>query len=119
LLLEAREIISSFQGMIRRKCAELDPWLERARASLVTSFANDVLKDNAAISTAIVSPWSNGQTEGQITKLKLVNAKCTAEENSTCSKPASSAPHRAASTKSASEPILHHARPHHQTIWSF
>ena len=36
------------------------------------SFANGVLKDKAAVSAAITSPWSNGQTEGQITKLKLV-----------------------------------------------
>jgi hypothetical protein len=45
---------------------------ERARTSLVASFANSVIKDQAAVSAAITSPWSNGQTEGQITKLKLV-----------------------------------------------
>ena len=59
--------------MIRRKSqADLDPWIERARASPVASFANGVIKDKAAVSAAITSPWSNGQTEGQITKLKLV-----------------------------------------------
>jgi transposase len=73
LLLEARQIIVAFQAMIRKKClADLDPWLERARSSLVASFANGVTKDQAAVSAAITSPWSNGQTEGQITKLKLV-----------------------------------------------
>ncbi len=73
LLVEAREIIASFQSMIRRKSlADLEPWLERARSSLVASFANGVIKDQAAVSAAITSPWSNGQTEGQITKLKLV-----------------------------------------------
>ncbi|WP_247446261.1 transposase, partial [Bradyrhizobium sp. 197] len=51
---------------------ELEPWLERARASLVMSFANGVIKDKAAVSAAITTSWSNGQTEGQITKLKLV-----------------------------------------------
>jgi transposase len=40
--------------------------------ALVASFANGVIKDQAAVSAAITSPWSNGQTEGQITKLKLV-----------------------------------------------
>jgi transposase len=50
----------------------LDPWIDRARASIVASFANGVVKDKAAVSAAITSPWSNGQTEGQITKLKLV-----------------------------------------------
>ena len=73
LLVEAREIITVFQAMIRKKSlTELDPWLERARASLVASFANGVTKDKAAVIAAITSSWSNGQTEGQITKLKLV-----------------------------------------------
>jgi transposase len=72
-LTEARDIIAAFQSMIRRKCAaDLAPWLARARNSLVASFAAGVLKDQAAIRMAITSPWSNGQTEGQITKLKLV-----------------------------------------------
>jgi transposase len=73
LLVAARELVASFQAMVRKKSlADLEPWLERARASLVASFANGVSKDKAAVSAAITSPWSNGQTEGQITKLKLV-----------------------------------------------
>jgi transposase len=39
---------------------------------LVTSFASGVAKDEAADRAAIALPWSNGQTEGQITNLKLV-----------------------------------------------
>ncbi|MET4071993.1 transposase [Bradyrhizobium sp. S3.2.6] len=46
--------------------------MERASASLVISFANGVIKDKAAVSAAITTSWSNGQTEGQITKLELV-----------------------------------------------
>jgi transposase len=73
LLVEARDIVALFQGMVRKKSlADLDPWLERARSSLVAPFANGVAKDKAAVSAAITLPWSNGQTEGQITKLKLV-----------------------------------------------
>lgn len=73
LLVEARELIAAFQAMIREKSvADLGPWLERARTSLVASFANGVIKDQTAVAAAITSPWSNGQTEGQITKLKLV-----------------------------------------------
>jgi transposase len=73
LLAEAREVIVDFQAMIRRRSlADLDPWLERAKSGLVVSFANGVIKDKAAVSAAIYSSWSNGQTEGQITKLKLV-----------------------------------------------
>jgi len=73
LLVEAREVVAAFHAIIRKKAhADLNPWLERARASLVASFANGVTKDQAAVSAAITSSWSNGQTEGQITKLKLV-----------------------------------------------
>ncbi len=69
VLIEARE----FHGMIRRKAEEgLTSWIERARASLVASFASGVVRDEAAVRAAITSPWSNGQTEGQITRLKLV-----------------------------------------------
>jgi transposase len=69
LLVEAREIIAAFHAMIRRKSqADLDPWIERARASPVASFATGVIKDKAAVSAAIAVRWSNGQ----ITKLKLV-----------------------------------------------
>ena len=72
-LVEAREIIADFHMMIRRKAAAgLVPWIERARTSLVSSFASGVAKDEAAVRAAITMPWSNGQTEGQITRLKLV-----------------------------------------------
>ena len=59
--------------MIRSKAAEkLDSWLTDAKTSLVRSFANGVERDIDAVRNAIISPWSNGQTEGQITKLKLI-----------------------------------------------
>jgi transposase len=72
-LVEARAIIAAFQAMVRNKVdAELTAWIARARSSLVASFASGVAKDEAAVRAAISLPWSNGQTEGQITKLKLV-----------------------------------------------
>jgi transposase len=72
-LVEAREIITEFHLMIRRRLETgLIPWIERARASLIASFANSVARDEAAVRGAITSSWSNGQTEGQITRLKLV-----------------------------------------------
>jgi transposase len=70
-LVEAREVIAAFQEMIRAKdVASLSSWLERAAGSLVASLGKVVNKDRAAVSAALSSPWSNGQTEGQITKLK-------------------------------------------------
>jgi transposase len=41
-------------------------------ASPLASFAAGIRADRDAAAAAIVEPWSNGQTEGQITKLKLV-----------------------------------------------
>ena len=73
-LVEAREIIAQFHLMIRRKTeAGLITWIERAHAGLVAWFASGVAKDDAAVRAAITSIWSNGQTEGQITSLKLVS----------------------------------------------
>jgi hypothetical protein len=73
-LVDAREIITQFHLMIRRRLETgLTPWIESAPvASLIASFASGVARDEAAVRAAITSSWSNGQTEGQITRLKLV-----------------------------------------------
>lgn len=72
-LAKARVLLDRFQAMIRRKAGrELDPWIADAGPSLLASFARGVVRDRAAVQAAILEPWSNGQTEGQITKLKLV-----------------------------------------------
>ncbi|MGY3146343.1 transposase [Bradyrhizobium sp. USDA 3397] len=87
-LVEAREIIAEFHLMMRRRAApELSPWIERARASLVASFAPGVTNDEAAVRPAINLPWSNGQREGQITRLKLVRRQMYTAAKSICSKP--------------------------------
>ena len=73
LLVTARDIIADFHLMIRREAeSQLVSWIDRARDSLVSSFGNGMVKDSQAVRAAIVSPWSNGKTEGQITKLELV-----------------------------------------------
>ena len=49
-LFEARDIIAAFHAMIRRKAvSKLPPWIERARETLVASFASGVAKDEAAV----------------------------------------------------------------------
>jgi transposase len=53
----------------------LASWVHVARASDVPelrSFAAGLLRDWAAVQAALTSPWSNGQTEGQVTRLKLL-----------------------------------------------
>ena len=72
-LAEAGSLVARFQAMIRTKAAtELDDWIEQARVSLIAPLARGIAKDVAAIRAAITEPWSNGQTEGQVTRLKLV-----------------------------------------------
>ena len=59
--------------MIRKKLADdLEPWIADAGKGLIASFVKGIIRNNAAVRAAITEPWSNGQTEGQITKLKLV-----------------------------------------------
>lgn len=72
-LVEAREIVAAFHIMIRKKVqASFQPWVAQAKESLMSSFPNGINRDQAAVLAAITSPWSSGQVEGQITKLKLV-----------------------------------------------
>jgi transposase len=56
-----------FPSGIARLARRLHP-----RRSLVASSASGVARDEPAVRAAITLPSSNGQTEGQITKLKLV-----------------------------------------------
>ena len=72
-LFEARDLVDRFHEIMRQqKAADLDPWIVAAIASPLSSFAKGIIADRDAVQAAIIQPWSNGQTEGQITKLKLV-----------------------------------------------
>ena len=72
-LIEARALVDRFQAMVRTKNnADLDAWITEAKTSLVASFVTGIVQDKAAVSAALTEPWSNGQVEAQITKLKLV-----------------------------------------------
>ena len=72
-LAHARSLVDQFQAMIRTKAsADLDGWIEQARTSLIAPLVRGVARDVAAIRAAITEPWSNGQTEGQITRLNLI-----------------------------------------------
>ncbi len=72
-LAKARELVERFQAMIRRRKGEtLETWIDAAMASPLASFAAGIRADRDAVAAAIVEPRANGQTQGQITKLKLV-----------------------------------------------
>lgn len=72
-LATARNLMEWFHRMFRvRDTDALASWVTDARASLLASFGKGIVADLAAVRAALTEPWSNGQTEGQITKLKLV-----------------------------------------------
>lgn len=72
-LADVRILVERFGTMIRKRAvAELDGWIEQARTSLIAPLARGVARDAAAIRAASTEPWSNGQTEGQINRLKLI-----------------------------------------------
>lgn len=50
----------------------LSKWRNDAETSEIASFARGLRADQDAVAAALREPWSNGQTEGQITKLKLI-----------------------------------------------
>ena len=70
------ELARTFVDMVRQKKPEaLDPWLEMCAASSVKAlrtFAAGLKQDDQAVRSALELPWSNGQTEGQVTRLKFL-----------------------------------------------
>ncbi len=72
----AYELSQDFLGMLKeRRAQELKGWIRAAKSSQVTelkSFAKSVQQDDAAISAACSLPWSQGQVEGQINRLKCL-----------------------------------------------
>jgi transposase len=72
-LATARDLLERFHRMLRARDAHaLAPWVADTSGSLFASFGRGIRADLAAVKAALTEPWSNGQTEGQITKLKLV-----------------------------------------------
>lgn len=54
---------------------KLSAWLKEAEDSSLSeirTFAKGVRQDEAAIRAAIILPWSSGQVEGQVNRLKLI-----------------------------------------------
>ena len=59
----------------QRDAAAFDPWLDRAGGGDIAEFrscAKSMRQDYAAIAAALREPYSNGPTEGNVTRLKLV-----------------------------------------------
>ena len=72
-LISARDLIERFHHMVReRDAAALSAWIADTAGSVLASFGKGLVADRDAVTAAMILPRSNGQTEGQITKLKLV-----------------------------------------------
>ena len=71
-----RQLAMRFRGLLKGSNPEpLDGWLSEAASSGIHGmrrFAATLRQDLVAFRNAISEPWSNGQTEGQINRLKTL-----------------------------------------------
>jgi len=72
----AQALAHTFQTMVRQRKPEMfDGWVQACAASGITelqSFAKGLAQEDASIRAALSEPWSSGQVEGQVTRLKLL-----------------------------------------------
>ncbi len=75
-LRELYQLGQEFALMVKqRRARRLDAWLLRVGQSPSTDlhgFASGIKRDYAAVKAALSLPWSQGQVEGHITRLKLL-----------------------------------------------
>lgn len=73
---EMRRLAMRFNGILRSKrSATLDVWIDDAidtELIPIMRFARVLRRDIDAVNNAIELPWSNGQAEGQINRLKTL-----------------------------------------------
>jgi transposase len=71
--------------LIRERQSEaLLPWLERAKEcpyEELRRFAQGLEKELPAVQATLTEPWSTGQVEGQITRLKLLKRQLYGRAN--------------------------------------
>jgi transposase len=77
--------VRRFFALLRQRQADgLSLWLQEADSSGIAelvAFAQGVCRDLAAIQAAFTSPWSQGQTEGHVTRLKLLKRQMYGRAN--------------------------------------
>jgi transposase len=75
-LAEAVTLAQDFASLARRRqTGSLDPWLARAAASTLPPFrrfGRGLRGDDAAVRAGVTLPWSQGPSEGQINRLKIL-----------------------------------------------
>ncbi len=81
----AYDLAQEFAEMAReRRGRAFDAWLTRATASGITElqrFARGLVEDRPAVEAGLSLEWSNGQTEGQVNKLKLLKRQMYGRAN--------------------------------------
>jgi transposase len=81
-------LVRRFVALVRERPLDaatvFDAWLADARASgvrTVQTFAVGLELDGAAVRAALTTPWSNAQSEGHVTKLKLLKRQMYGRAN--------------------------------------
>lgn len=71
---KVHELSERFRQLMKEKSAEgLARWCEDAEnVTGYMGFVRGLRQDYAAVKQAFVSEWSNGQTEGQVNRLKMI-----------------------------------------------
>ena len=81
----AYELAQEFVTMARERTGQgFDAWLTRATTSGIPEldrFARGLTDDRAAVEAGLSQEWSNGQTEGQVNKLKLLKRQMYGRAN--------------------------------------
>ena len=76
MIVRAYNLGQAFGRIVRQRYSKaLDAWLQGAKESGIAelrSLATSLKRDKAAVAAALSLPWSNGQVEGQINRLKLI-----------------------------------------------
>jgi transposase len=73
---QTSQVTAAFCQMLRMRQGELlDDWIKQAKESGISErcgFAKSLLKDYQAVKGGLMLEWSQGQTEGQIQRLKFL-----------------------------------------------
>jgi len=81
----AQALVAQFAQMVRTRARDgLDAWLVAAGGSCIpelVSFASGVRRDYEAVAAGLSMTWSQGQTEGQVNRLKLLKRQSYGRAN--------------------------------------
>jgi transposase len=83
LLRQARNLCLEFKTMMeQKKGAELENWCQKAsQLNSFKGFVRGIRQDFQAVKQALSSAWSNGQTEGQVNRLKNLKRQMYGKAN--------------------------------------